>query len=80
MLGVLLFLMETYLHWNTSAVTNYGVYVLWCYCFNQDISNWDTSDVTSMQGTFRGLTAFNMKYRFLETLHANVTDMNTKCS
>ncbi|MBQ9241785.1 MAG: BspA family leucine-rich repeat surface protein [Proteobacteria bacterium] len=42
--------------------------------FNQPLDNWDTSNVTSMTGMFRGATAFNQPLNDWDT--SNVTDMS----
>ena len=45
-----------------------------CYLFNQDISMWDTSHVTTMAQTFYGTTLFNQDLSTWDT--SNVTDMS----
>ena len=44
---------------NLSIVSNMGQMFSGATAFNQDISNWDVSNVTTMQSTFSGATAFN---------------------
>ena len=39
----------------TSLVTDMSRYVTICYYFNQNISSWDVSNVTNMNGMFEAL-------------------------
>ena len=40
--------------------------VLLASSFNQDISNWDTSNASDMRGVFNGASAFNQDIRKVE--------------
>ena len=42
--------------------------------FNQDISQWDVSNVTNMSGMFNGASVFNQDIGSWDV--SNVTDMN----
>ena len=42
--------------------------------FNQDISSWDVSSVTSMEGMFAGATSFNQNISSWDV--SNVTNMD----
>lgn len=55
-----------------------------CYTFNQDISNWDTSNVISMSGTFRSCLEFNQpigdwnvsNVRYMGSMFSNTHEFN----
>jgi surface protein len=45
--------------WVTTSLTDFQVMFNNAIAFNQNVSNWDVSKVTTMNGTFRGATLFN---------------------
>ena len=63
--------------WNVSAVTSMWGLFSSGGCgkrdFNEDISRWDTSNVTNMESMFDGASSFNQPVEGWNT--ANVTDM-----
>lgn len=56
-------------------VTNTDFMFQGCYNFNQDITGWDTSAITSMEGMFSGCTSFNQEIGNWDV--SNVTNMNS---
>ena len=45
--------------WDTSTITNMVNTFVYCYSFNDDISNWDVSNVTDFGGMFDNTSSFN---------------------
>lgn len=59
-----------------SAVTNLKEAFSLAYGFDQDLSSWDTSNITNMRGTFFNATEFTNKGNPLYWETQNVTDMS----